>query len=46
MIVEKYTDKKGKMWVRIKFLDYFKTEVIMPETEFTKRYGNISQYMV
>lgn len=41
MVVEKYTDKSGKAWVRIKFTDWARTEVILPEDEFLKRYGNI-----
>lgn len=42
MKVEKYTDKNGKAWVRIKFTDRARTEVIIPEDEFIKRYGNIN----
>ncbi len=38
MKVEKYTNNKGKVWVRIKFLDKYKTEVIMTEEEFNRRY--------
>ena len=33
MEVEKYTDNKGKSWVRIKFKDAARTEVIIPEDE-------------
>lgn len=41
MKVEKYIDKKGKGWVRIKFTDCYRTEVILSESEFVKRYGNV-----
>lgn len=41
MEVEKYTDNKGKSWVRIKFKDAARTEVIIPEDEFEKRYGKV-----
>ncbi len=41
MKVEKYTNRKGGTWVRIKFMDVAKTEVIMPEKEFVKKYGKI-----
>lgn len=39
MRIEKYTSSKGETWVRIKFMDGARTEVIMPEVEFEKRYG-------
>lgn len=38
---ERYTDKRGKSWIRIKYLDAARTEVIMPENEYMKRSGNI-----
>ncbi len=41
MRIEKYTNSKGEAWVRIRFIDTAKTEVIMPEEEFKKRYGEI-----
>ena len=41
MKVERYTDKNGKTWVRVKFLDRARTEVIMIESEFIKCYGNV-----
>ncbi len=39
MKVERYTNSKGEAWVRIRFMDVAKTEVIMPEEEFVKKYG-------
>lgn len=45
MEVERYTDKNGKAMVRIKFLDNYRTEVILPESEFEKRYGKVEQYV-
>ena len=33
------------MWVRVKFMDWYKTEVIVPETEFENQYGKIEQYV-
>ena len=41
MKAERYIDNNGKAWVRIKFTDRARTEVILPEDEFVKRYGNI-----
>lgn len=41
MRIEKYTNNKGETWVRIKFMGVARTEVIMPEMEFEKRYGNL-----
>ena len=41
MRTERYTDINGKTWVRVKFIDSARTEVIMPESEFVKHYGNI-----
>ena len=43
--IEKYTDKNDKTWIRIKFTDSAKTEVIMLESEFEKQYGKIEQYV-
>ena len=45
MEVERYTDKNGKVWVRIKFLDKYMTEVVIPESEFEKKYGKVEQYV-
>lgn len=45
MKVERYTDKNGKAWVRIKFQDKYKTEVVIPESEFEKKYGKVEQYV-
>lgn len=39
-IVERYTDKSGKDWIRIKYMDAARTEVIIPESEYIKRSGN------
>ncbi len=39
--VERYTERNGEVWVRIKFMDAAKTEVIMPEEEFVKQYGRV-----
>ncbi len=41
MKVERYINIKGEVWVRIKFMNAAKTEVIMTEREFIKRYGKI-----
>lgn len=45
MKVEKYIDNNNEPWVRIKFLGKYKTEVILSETEFEKRYGKVEQYV-
>lgn len=45
MKVERYTDKSGKTWVRIKFMDQYKTEVALPEAEFEKQYGKVEEYV-
>lgn len=45
MKVERYTDSNGKAWVRVKFLDKYRTEVILPEVEFEKQYGKVEQYV-
>lgn len=45
MDVERYLDKGGKAWVRIKFHDRYRTEVITPEPEFEKKYGKVEQYV-
>ncbi len=39
MKIERYRNNKGEKWVRIKFMNAAKTEVIMPEKEFVKMYG-------
>ncbi len=39
--VERYTERNGEVWVRIKFMDAAGTEVIMPEEEFVKQYGRV-----
>ncbi len=44
MRIERYRNIKGEKWVRIKFMDAARTEVIMPEEEFIKRYGKIDWY--
>ncbi len=41
MKVEKYINRRGETWVRIKFMDVARTEVIMSEKEFVKKYGEI-----
>ncbi len=41
MKIERYTNSKGEAWVRIKFVDANRTEVIMSEEEFVKKYGEI-----
>lgn len=41
MEVKRYTDKNDKIYVKIKFLDKYKTEVILLESEFKKRYGKV-----
>lgn len=41
MKIEKYTNLKGETWVRIKFMDANRTEVIMSEEEFVKEYGKV-----
>lgn len=46
MKVEQYTDKNGMSCVRIKFMDKFRTEVVLSENEFIRQYGNIEQYIV
>ena len=38
MEVERYIDNKGESWVRIKCMDAARTEIIIPENEFKKRY--------
>lgn len=45
MDVEKYVDKNNKVLVRIKFLDKYKTEVVLSELEFEKSYGKVEQYV-
>lgn len=46
MKVERYVDKNGKSWVRVKFMNRARTEVIMPEIEFVRHYGKIENYIV
>lgn len=46
MKVEKYVDKNGKSWVRVKFMNWARTEVIMPEIEFVRHYGKVENYIV
>lgn len=46
MIVKQYVDKNGESWVRIRFMDQYRTEVIIPETEFENRYGKVEDYIV
>lgn len=41
MRIEKYTNRKGEIWVRIKFMNAARTEVIMPEAEFEKQYRKL-----
>lgn len=41
MRIEKYTNIKGETWVRIKFMDATRTEIIMSEAEFKKQYGKL-----
>ncbi len=41
MKIERYKNNKGEKWVRIKFMNTAKTEVIMSEKEFVKRYGKL-----
>lgn len=38
-IMERYTDRNGKMWVRLKYQDESRTEVVMAENEFNRIYG-------
>ncbi len=42
MKIEKYINIKGEVWVRIKFMDAARTEVIMSEKEFEKQYGKFN----
>ncbi len=41
MEIERYTNSKGEVWVRIKFMNKYRTEVVMPEKEFIKQYGKV-----
>lgn len=45
MKVERYTDSNNRAWVRVKFLDKYRTEVVLPEVEFEKQYGKVEQYV-
>lgn len=42
MIAEKYTDESGKIYVRLKYNDKHRTEVIMQECEFKRVYGKFN----
>lgn len=42
MRIERYTNRKGEVWIRIKFMDTTRTEVIMSEEEFENRYGKFN----
>ena len=39
MIAERYTDESGKIYVRLKYNDKHRTEVVMQESEFENVYG-------
>lgn len=41
MRIEQYTNSKGEIWVRIRFMNAARTEVVMSEAEFEKRYGKL-----
>lgn len=41
MKVEKYINNRGEKWTRVKFMNAAKTEVIIPEEEFEKRFGKM-----
>lgn len=41
MRIEKYTNSKGEAWVRIRFMNAARTEVIIPEAEFEKQYEKL-----
>lgn len=41
MKIEKYTNSKGEIWVRIIFVDRYRTEIIMTESDFVKAYGKL-----
>lgn len=38
--IERYTDQNRKPWIRIKYMDVVRTEVIMTESEYMKRSEN------
>jgi hypothetical protein len=40
IVAEKYTDEKGKNYIRLKYNKGYRTEVIMQEGEFERIYGN------
>ncbi len=47
MKIERYkNNNKGEKWVRIKFMNAAKTEVIMPEKEFVKSMENFIDILV
>lgn len=39
--IEKYTDDKESTWIRIKYEDEARTEVIMPKEVFENVYGKL-----
>lgn len=41
MKVERYTDSNDEAWVNVKFTDRYRAEVILPESEFIRCYGNV-----
>ena len=45
MKAERYIDNNNNPWVRIKFLDKYRTEVVLPEPEFEKKYGKVGQHV-
>lgn len=38
-MAERYTDENGKVYIRLKYNDRCRTEVIMQEYEFERVYG-------
>lgn len=44
--IEKYIDSGGKSWVRVRYTDRYRTEVIMPEEKFEKNYGDVGRSVV
>ena len=38
-MAEKYVDENGKVYIRMKYNDRYRTEVIMQESEFERVYG-------
>lgn len=41
-IAERYTDESGKIYIRLKYNDKHRTEVVMQESEFEKVYGKFN----